>query len=139
MHLDAERAILPSIKIGAEVVKRYARAAVHDIRTWHPVNEWNGFKTGDLCGVKGTTNATWTFRHAAVDNETDDVRWITVYGGTGGPDGNQQFRSLTPDRIRELTAAEARKKVNKAAADAKKAAKAAEKPAELRKPRARKG
>ena len=117
------------------MVNRRARKPLNDPRTWHEVYELRDFKAGDLVGVTGTVDSTWTFMHAAVSNINGDVVWVTVYGGTGGPDGNQQFRSFLPDRIRELTAAEAKKRANKATAEAKKAAKAAEKPAELRKSR----
>lgn len=122
------------------MVKRRAVKPRIDIRKWHEQFEWNGFERGQLVGVKGTSESTWTFQHAAVSNETGEVLWVTVYGGTGNDQtGTRHIRSFFPERIRSLTAAEESKRVNKAKAEEKKAAKAAEKPAQLRKQRGRKG
>ncbi len=121
------------------MVKHRSAKPVVDIRKWDELREWEGFERGDSIFVKGTFDSTWTFIHAAQSKLTGEILWVTVYGGTGGPDGNQAFRSFLPERIRELTPAEAKKKINKAAAEQRKAEKAAEKAPQLRKPRAKRG
>jgi|SRR6185437_11829017 len=80
-------------------------------KTWYAYPFWGDFVDGDLIDVTGL-QGTWTFKYAHISKETEEVVAVTVYGGTGGPKGVLQFRTFTPDRLRPLSKAKAKTRVN---------------------------
>src|SRR6185437_6589219 len=87
-------------------------------KKWYAYPFWGEFVDGDLIDVIGL-QGTWTFKYAHISKETEEVVAVTVIGGTGGPMGNVQFRTFTPDRLRPLSKAKAKTRVNRKAAKEK--------------------
>jgi hypothetical protein len=71
----------------------------------HNTTEWDGFTDGGNVG-------NWIFKSVALDNQTDQPLWVSVYGPVGK---YSAWRSFTLDRLRPLTSRAAKRRAQSTA------------------------